>query len=295
MRPTKALAGRAAVLAAVVIPTMTAAGLFGPPPVAGRTAGPACAKVYEPGMLLDPAMHTAGSAMGTPRLRADLFSGPKTWGMADNLRLRRVAGAPAALVLEARLPKGSINPSNHRAPLGGVGFRWAPGLPRGVRAACLTYGLWLPKDFAFNRGGKLPGLYGGSGPNGGRRANGVNGFSLRLMWRRGGAGEVYAYIPGHPPGRGRSIGRGSWKFPRGRWFTVSEEVVLDRPGGRDGALRVWIDGVLRLERRGVGFRTSPAVTIAGVMAHVFYGGKSPGWAAPADTVVRFTPFDLRWR
>ena len=225
---------------------------------------------------------------------ADL-AGIKGWGLAERVALETARDAPSPLVLAVAVPKGSINPRNAHAPQGGMGFRWRPGIPAGATAACLAYGLFLPSDFAFNKGGKLPGLFGGEGPAGGKTADGTSGFSVRLMWRTNGLGEVYAYIPGHPRGRGASLDRGAWTFPRGRWIDVQEEVVLNTPGKPDGELRVWIDGEMRLSHADVIYRTTTDLGIAGVMADIFYGGKTAAWAAPDDTVIRITPFRLSWR
>ncbi|MEL6289055.1 MAG: polysaccharide lyase [Pseudomonadota bacterium] len=218
------------------------------------------------------------------------------WGIAERVRIGPIGpqGAPGFVVV---LPKGSINPGNASAPKGGMGFRWRPARRRGT-SACLTYALFLPPDFAFAQGGKLPGLFGGDAPVGGRRATGRNGFSTRLMWRRRGRGEVYAYLPGHPPrrgtnmGRGASLGRGAWRFPTGRWVHVAQRLDLNRPGRRDGRVRIWIDGRLRFDRGGLVVRTRAGLTIDGVMADVFYGGASPRWAAPRDTFIGFSPFVL---
>lgn len=221
--------------------------------------------------------------------------GNKGWGLSENVSLKAVEGAPAPLVLEVRIPKGSIDHKSTTAPMGGMGFRWRPGMPAGTTAACLAYDLWLPDDFPFNKGGKLPGLFGGDGPAGGKDVDGVSGFSARYMWRAHGQGEVYAYIPGKPDKRGMSIDRGAWTFPRGRWVHLEEEVVLNTPGTPDGTLRVWVDGELRLEHTDVLYRDSVSLGIDGVMADIFFGGKTAEWAAPADTLVRLTPFQLAWR
>lgn len=218
----------------------------------------------------------------------------KGWGIKERVSLETGIDAPSPLVLAVALPKGSINPKNPDAPQGGMGFRWRPDLTQ-ANAACLTYSLYFPQDFAFNKGGKLPGLFGGDAPAGGKTADGTQGFSVRLMWRAKGQGEVYAYIPGHPQGRGASLDRGAWTFPRGRWVEIQEEVVLNRPGKADGSLRVWIDGDLRLTRTDLIFRTTNELGISGVMADIFYGGKTAEWAAPKDTVIRITPFRLSWR
>lgn len=233
---------------------------------------------------------------GRPLEPAQIASllGNKGWGVIENLTLRPGADGPGQ-VLEVRIPRGSINPGHPTAPMGGMGFRWDAGIPTGTTAACLAYSVWLPKDFAFNKGGKLPGLFGGDGPAGGKDVDGTTGFSIRFMWRRNGAGEVYAYIPGKPDGRGLSIERGAFTFPRGRWLRLEQEAVLNMPGAADGALRVWADGQLVIEQTSVVYRTRPDVTFAGVMADIFYGGKADDWAAPQDTLVRLTPFEIGWR
>lgn len=256
------------------------------PAPASAGAGAPCRARYEapvvfPGDTIESARNQLASTGG--------------WGIAERLSLETGTGAPHPLILAVALPKGSINPKNPDAPQGGMGFRWRPELPRGTTAACLSYGLNLPGDFAFNKGGKLPGLFGGNAPAGGRTADGEQGFSVRLMWRAKGLGEVYAYIPGHPEGRGASLDRGAWTFPRGRWIEIQEEVVLNTPGQADGELRVWIDGDLRLTRTDLIYRTTNDLGISGVMADIFYGGKTAEWAAPKDTVIRITPFRLSWR
>ncbi len=227
------------------------------------------------------------------RLRALL--GGKGWGLDENVTVEAAGDSGAAIVLAVRLPKGSIDHKHPTAPMGGMGFRWRADVPATATAACLSYRLRLPEDFAFNKGGKLPGLFGGDGPAGGKDADGTTGFSARYMWRTGGAGEVYAYIPGKPDGRGASIGRGSWMFPRGRWVEMQQEIVLNEPSAANGILRVWIDGRLQLERSDIVFRIVPQLGFAGVMADIFYGGKSADWAAPENTVIRLTPFELGWR
>lgn len=221
--------------------------------------------------------------------------GGKGWGVRENLTMRRLEGAPSPFVLEVRLPEGSINPGSRNAPVGGMGWRWRPPLPPQTRAACLSYWVWFPEDFDFNKGGKLPGLFGGDAPAGGKETDGTRGFSARFMFRRGGAGEIYAYIPGHPEKRGLSIQRGAFRFEPGRWTHVEEEVVLNSPGVADGSLTAWIDGAAKISLTEVLYRRSESVSVAGLMADVFYGGRDPSWAAPRDTIVRFSPFTLYWQ
>jgi hypothetical protein len=275
------------ILRASTIATLTA---LSATPSAAEAPSP-CSARYTAGAQFPPATETAATLDGS-KLRTLL--GNKGWGLDEDVTIRALPDAPAPLVLEVKLPEGSIDHKNPTAPMGGMGFRWRPGMPAGTTAACLTYHLWLPPDFPFNKGGKLPGLFGGDGPAGGKDVDGQSGFSARYMWRAKGAGEVYAYIPGKPDGRGESIDRGAWTFARGRWVKMEEEVVLNTPGEPDGQLHVWVDGDLKLTHSDILYRTSPALGIDGVMADIFFGGKTVEWAAPADTFVRLTPFMLAW-
>lgn len=208
------------------------------------------------------------------------------WGLGTTAKLtlienQRTRQAPASLLV--RFPKGAINPGHLTAPRGGLGLRWTPTTLRTADRACVSYRLRVADDFPFQKGGKLPGLIGGSAPMGGRRATGETGFSLRLMWRRGGRGEIYAYIPGHPTGRGLSLARGAFQITRGKDVQVSQEVVLNQVGSADGIIRLWIDGNLVIELTDVIIREHGSVRVDGVAVESFFGGKSASWAAPHAT------------
>jgi len=268
------------------------AALHWPGPVEAAASTSPCSARYGAGIQFPPATETSDTLTGT-KLRQLL--GNKGWGLVEDVTPLALPDAPAPLILEVKLPKGSIDHKNAEAPMGGMGFRWRPGMPEGTSAACLSYQLYFAPDYPFNKGGKLPGLFGGDGPAGGKAVDGQSGFSARFMWRTSGQGEVYAYIPGKPDGRGMSIDRGAWTFPRGRWVRMEEEIVLNTPGASDGLLRVWVDGQLRLRHDDIRYRSSATLGIDGVMADIFFGGKTVDWAAPADTYVRLTPFTLAWQ
>lgn len=188
-------------------------------------------------------------------------------------------------LLRVLYPRGSINPGNHAAPAGGAGFELA--LPRAGEAACLSYRVRFPAGFAFARGGKLPGLYGGDAPRGCSAAGLAQGFSARLMWREDGAGEVYLYAPRRKARCGDSIARGAWHFPTGRWVAVVEEVRLNAPGRADGHLRLWIDGESFIDRDDLVLRDAASIAVDGLLFSTFFGGSDPSWASPADQSVDF--------
>ncbi len=243
----------------------------------------ACGESYE---RVSPVDVPPGATPAEAIQRA--FRPSRVWGVAENVRLvARAADRPPALAV--RYPRGSIAPSSP-APRGGAGFVSSTGLERSAEAACLSYRLRFADGFAFARGGKLPGLYGGDGPTGGAAADA--GFSARLMWREGGEGELYAYLPDPDAGGGISLGRGAWRFPAGRWVEVEQEIVLNDPGVANGVARIWVAGELRLEVPGLVFRRTADVRIEGLMFSTFFGGRDPAWASPRDQEALFADFAI---
>jgi hypothetical protein len=213
----------------------------------------------------------------------------RVWGVSKNLSVESVSDGAAMRVF---YPKGSYNPGADDAPRGGAGFVADFGTGQGLERACLTYRVRFQDDFAFQKGGKLPGLYGGKAPTGGDEVTGENGFTTRLMWRALGAGEAYAYVVNKPGDYGLSVGRGAWQFQPGKWHTIQQEVVLNDPDAADGKLRVWVDGRHVIDKGKLAYRTTPGVTIDGLMFQTFFGGGDPSWASPKDQHAEFADFKI---
>jgi hypothetical protein len=196
-------------------------------------------------------------------------------------------GSPASF-LRVDYPKGSASPSVVGAPGGGAQFLGTrPGTP--ADHLFLRYRVRFAERFDFVRGGKLPGLYGGRMISGGHIPDGTDGFSTRFMWRAGGAGEVYAYLPSSVTW-GTSLGRGSFRFLRGRWSCLEQEVALNAPGRADGVVRVWLDGRPVFAQEGLVFRTVATLRIDGVFFSTFFGGSDASWGSAEDTHVDFADF-----
>jgi hypothetical protein len=146
-------------------------------------------------------------------------------------------------------------------------------------------------DFDFVKGGKLPGLYGGTVTGGQEIPDGTNGFSTRYMWRAGGEGEVYAYLPTSDE-HGTSLGRGCWAFTPGRWTAIQQRVQLNTPGETDGQVTVWQDGKQVFSRGGLEFRTTEQLRIDGLFFSTFFGGGDTSWATPVDQYADFAAFTI---
>jgi hypothetical protein len=243
--------------------------------VLARTASADSAPANGCAVYLPLVWDLAGSVSLAEPYAASLHRGGATrvWG-TQNVR---VEGSGPDAVIAVTYPEGSIDPASAPgAPLGGAGFLYP--VARQLEHACLSYDVKFEPGFVFARGGKLPGLYGGDAPSGGGSAD--NGFTTRYMWRGGGWGEVYAYVPGKSSSYGESLGAGTWTFMPGEWRRIEQEIVLNRPDRADGVLRVWYDGKFVFEQAGLVFRLSDKVGISGLMFSTFFGGHDPSWASP---------------
>ncbi|MCW3045392.1 MAG: hypothetical protein JWL57_3550 [Actinobacteria bacterium] len=198
------------------------------------------------------------------------------------------------LILRVHYPKGSASElvkNNNGAPVGGGQRYLVPRNSVPADSLALRYFVRFPNGFDFVKGGKLPGLYGGIQTSGRRIPDGTNGLSTRYMWRAGGAGEVYAYLPTSQE-HGTSIGRGNWTFSTGTWHEIQQEIVLNDVGKGNGRITVWFDGKRVLAETGVLFRSSASLQIEGVLFSTFFGGGDSTWATPVDTYADFADFTV---
>ncbi|MGB7439660.1 MAG: polysaccharide lyase [Coleofasciculaceae cyanobacterium] len=214
------------------------------------------------------------------------------WGLENTTVIEDLTGK-FAKVLRVNYPASSASPSvsrKHDLPLGGAGFYGNLGMsPKD--SLRLSYYVRFSENFNFVKGGKLPGLFGGSTANGGNIPDGTDGFSTRFMWRRQGDGELYAYLP-TSNNYGTSIGRGNWQFQPGVWHHLEQEVILNEPGQENGRVRVWVDGTEVLEEDGLTFRSVDELKLEGIFFSTFFGGGDPSWGTPKDVYVDFAEFSV---
>jgi hypothetical protein len=211
--------------------------------------------------------------------------GSTDWGLIERVSVVK-ASNPQGAALEVDL-RGA--PATAAGQPAGAGFEWAPQMIDGPRAGCASYGLYLDPKFSFASGGRLPGIFGGRTSDD-REA--PNAFSTRLTWNAEGVLDIYGHMPGLASSRSITNERNEASLPRGRWIAVDQEVVLNTPGRSDGVLRVWFDGKLIFENRGVNYRTDADSAVRGILAEVAYTREpAPG---EADNRVSIAPFEFRW-
>ncbi|WWC95443.1 hypothetical protein V866_002306 [Kwoniella sp. B9012] len=203
--------------------------------------------------------------------------------------------------LVANFPAGTVG-------LSSAGFSfYTTGAHDGVgvdsaKEVSFSYSVYLKDGFNFVKGGKMPGLYGGTSLSqakscsGGRQDSRDSCFSARLMWRTNGQGEIYDYLPvpytDTDTGYGESIQRGAYEWATGKWTTVAMRVKLNDVGSSNGEQELVVDGHSVISLKDVTFATSEGTKIYGIMAQTFFGGHTDDWASPTDQNIWFKDWSL---
>jgi len=215
--------------------------------------------------------------------------------------------------LRIHYAKGSYTKTHDQR---GAGFYSSPdGVDVNANAMVLEYDVFF-ENFGFGIGGKLPGLYGGVTGSGGFACSGhvnlASCFSLRLMWRRDGDGEIYAYIPTNQEAgfkdrddviyhstSGQSLGRGKVRFVNNIWQTVRLEAHLNDVGKTNGWMKLCVTPVtpdnqpqMCYTAENILMRNVDTHHLRGLMFSTFFGGSSISYAAPNDCSTYFKNFKI---
>jgi hypothetical protein len=187
-------------------------------------------------------------------------------------------------------------------PAGKIGGSSATGLPAGFVSIppaseyFLDYQVMFQSDWDWVKGGKLPGLVGGSHTSG-CKAITPDGWSARFMWRGGGRGEVYLYHQNRKNGCGDDYQFPSpGNFIKGEWNRITERVVINTPGKNDGLVEAWYNGKKQVTMTNLQLRGKVSETTAlvdAVSLQTFYGGSSDSWAPSHTTHSTFSNFYVR--
>lgn len=229
-----------------------------------------------------------GDLLSPIELQARAGNGER--GVTENARIVPVSNGPSSAALEVRL--GYVDPSASNTATG-VDFVWRPAASERATSACLRYSVWLPDGFDFARGGSLPGFFGGQLPEGTGKVDG--GVDLRPRWYRDGSTDFSLRAPlVEQQGRNSIVYRGG-SFARGRWTTVEQELTLNAPGLSDGAVRVWQDGVVVVDRKRLKMREDSSISIDGVRASVGFSTFARQLPTGEPGTLRLTPIEMAWR
>ena len=227
---------------------------------------PACSQRYMQAGLIG--LERGGRPFSAEELQASLEG--REWGVLQHASVGTAPDTQMKVALDVRLPKGGSDGGTYKRPVSGLGFTWSPSGLDKVSSACLAYSVWLPKGFKFAKGGVLPGLYGGAdaeesatGPRASERGKQPERFAARMRWLHEGRLAVQYQTPASPSGIIRVLEEDWLRVEGGRWIRVEQEVALNTPGQSDGLLRVWIDGDMKLNQKGLVFRNKATKPVPG--------------------------------
>lgn len=158
-----------------------------------------------------------------------------------------------------------------------------------AKSMFLQYKVRFDQAFTWVKGGKLPGLGGGDTPTGCIQNGTFDGFTTRLMWRENGVGFQYYYFPGKKEECGDYAGLAR-RFEAGRWYTLTQQVILNDIGQANGEFRQWVDGELVLENKAMLLRNKDDVSVSAIKMDTFFGGSSNDWAPVNDQYAYFDDF-----
>jgi hypothetical protein len=157
----------------------------------------------------------------------------------------------------------------------------------------LYYRVRFAPDFQWVKGGKLPGLAGGTAPTG--CVDDTGGFSARMMWQPAGGIIQYMYFPEKVQLCGDGFkymsGDNPAQFEPGTWHTVEHRLVMNTPGAPDGVLQAWFDGEPALDDQAFLYRLADATYgIDALYFSTFFGGNDASYAPTSDQILDFDDF-----
>ncbi len=188
--------------------------------------------------------------------------------------------------LRVTYPKDEYGPSK-----GGVQFKVL--FDGAYDEVYLRYRVRFGDAFEWVKGGKLPGLIGGTAPTGCKSDD--SGFSARMMWRAEGLPVQYLYYPTKVENCGDDfpyeVGGDEASFAPGTWHTVEHRIVMNDPGSSNGVMQAWIDGELALDLQDFAWRgEGKDYAVDGLYFSTFYGGGDDSWAPSSDQTVDYDDF-----
>jgi hypothetical protein len=158
-----------------------------------------------------------------------------------------------------------------------------------AKTVTAKYRVRFADDFDFVKGGKLPGLAGGSANTGKRRPTG-DGWSARFMWRAGGNAVLYLYHLDQAKSHGDDFPLGV-HFKPGVWHTIKQRVTVNHSDNSDGRIEVWFDEAKVLDVTSLRLQVDDQAPVNRFYFSTFFGGSGDQWSPKQDQIIEFAEFE----
>ena len=204
-------------------------------------------------------------------------------------------------VLQLKYPKGCVGPNDNDTPA--CAAQIIQPLVKVADTMWSAYDIFFEDGFEFQLGGKLPGLCGGKCYTGNALPQTGDGWSARIMWRKGGNAVQLIYFMGQKSEYGDDF---KWdlngtiqqkQFITGTWHRIVNKATMNTisaPGNGDknGRVQTWLDGELALDVDTLRLRDYDTVHVDKFYLSTFHGGSSAEWAPTHDCYIRYDNFTV---
>jgi hypothetical protein len=162
----------------------------------------------------------------------------------------------------------------------------------------LSFKIFIPIEFDFVKGGKLPGLSGGLGITKDSIWLAEKSWSTQLMFHENGEIVHFLKYPNQESNYGEYFfwtSKGQRvKLPRGKWVKLTQHLIMNDPNESNGELEAWINETKVLSIKKLRIRDTMSMGIDQFVFSVFFGGCSQEWAPIKGTYFLFDDFKL-WK
>jgi hypothetical protein len=179
-----------------------------------------------------------------------------------------------------------------------TGCNWKIPFPEQVENAVLSYKVFFQDGFDFVKGGKLPGLAGGTGNTGGLIPNGYDGWSVRFMFKEHGSLCAYIYsvkMEGQFGDKEFFKHSGNLIYLKtGTWNTITLNLTMNSPDKEDGIVLCKVNGTEALALDSACFRKTYGLKIDHLLFSCFMGGDDASYAPKQDQFLLFKDFQIEY-
>ena len=234
----------------------------------------------------------------TNNIQSD-FNNPKfLWGYLD--RVKYYLGfignnleiiKDSSNCLRIKIPQNTFGPV--------PGLQWATSLNGSYKEVTLTYDFKFDKNFDFVKGGKLPGLAGGKANTGGKKPNGYDGWSARMMFWENGKICCWLYHVNQPNKFGDSLflkedGK-YFTLKTDKWYELKTYLKINHIDSSNGILECYLDNNLLMRKDNLVFTKTNNLKIDQFIFSIFLGGDNPSYKSFKDEYIYIDNIKIRDR
>jgi len=236
---------------------------------------------------------TPNGNLSVASIKKDWDSPQFLWGLKDRfLFYLGIKGSTPEIIgdvnkqLLVRIPSKTVGPI--------AGSQWSTKFENSYNELLFQFDVKFDSNFCFVKGGKLPGLAGGKANTGGKKPNGMDGWSARMMFWEEGKLCFWIYHKNQPGEFGDSLffkkNNNYFKFQRGIWYTIKHHIYLNKPGKKNGLIEGYINDTLWACRNNIEFRSIEGLKIDQLIFSVFMGGDEPIYQSEKEERIYFDNF-----